>query len=383
MVLQFPFAKPYIGDIEAQEVARVLATGWISQGPETAKFEEEWAAYTGADHAIAVSNCTAAMHLSLVAMGVGENDEVIVPSHSFIATANAIRMTGAVPVFVDIDPSTFNIDPELIEAAITPKTSAIMPVHQVGMPAELLPIRDLATKHSLKIIEDAACASGSEIQIDGSWQKIGNPIGDIACFSFHPRKILSTGEGGMITTNDADLAQKLRKLRQHSMSVPDTARHSSKNVIFESYDELGYNYRMSDILAAVGRVQLSKLDVMVKRRREIATLYGRLLAPIEGVAAPSEPEWAKSNWQSYCVLLDTTVDQQAVMQSLLEMGIPTRRGVMNAHLEKPYENYNVSLPISESVQSHGILLPMFHELTDDQLNTVVTSLEQVLAETVG
>ena len=370
-----PIAKPYLDDSEAKEVSRVLASGWISQGPETAKFEKEWAEYTGANFAIAVSNCTAALHLSLIALGIGTGDEVIVPSHTFIATANAVRMTGAKPVFVDIDVKTFNIDPKLIEAAINSKTAAVMPVHQFGMPVDIGPISMIAANHDLRLIEDAACASGSRFELDGSWQRIGGPIGDVACFSFHPRKVLSTGEGGMITTNNREIAERLSRLRQHAMSVNAATRHSSDEVIIESYDELGYNYKLPDILAAVGRVQLRKLDSMIERRRAIAARYNEYLANIEYVSAPYEPRWAASNWQSYCVTLDPTIDRLSVIKSLRKSGVATRPGMMNTHLEPPYRDDSLVLTNSVFVQENCIMLPIYHELSDENIDTVVGSLE--------
>src|SRR3954449_9425205 len=240
-----PIAKPWIGEREAEAARRVILSGWITQGPEVAAFEKEFSAYVGAPHACAVSNCTTALHLALLAAGVGPGDEVITVSHSYIATANCIRYCGATPVFVDIEPRAFNIDPSLVAGAITPRTKAILCVHQVGMPCDLAALLPLASQHGIPLIEDAACAIGSEILWDGRWERIGKPHGDAACFSFHPRKILSTGDGGMITTKHRDWDARFHLWRQHGMSVPDTVRHASNSVIFESYPEIGFNYRMT------------------------------------------------------------------------------------------------------------------------------------------
>ena len=259
-----PIAKPFLGEREAEAVRRVILSGWISQGPEVAAFEQEFAASVGATHACAVSNCTNALHLALLTAGVGPGDEVITASHSYIATANSIRYCGATPVFVDIDSDTFNMDPAFIEAAISPRTKAILCVHQIGMPCDLARILAIAEKHSIPLIEDAACAVGSEILWNGKWERIGKPHGDIACFSFHPRKVLSTGDGGMLTSKHKDWDAKFRLWRQHSMSVPDTVRHSSKDVIFETYPEIGYNYRLTDVQAAIGREQLKRLPELIK-----------------------------------------------------------------------------------------------------------------------
>ena len=256
---QVPIARPVIGESEMRAVQRPLVSGWLTQGPEVAAFEREFAAYTGAPHACAVSNCTTALHLALRAVGVSTGDEVITVSHSFIASANAVRYCGAVPVFVDIQPGSYNIDPAGIEAAITARTRAILVVHQLGMPCDLEPIVEIAHRRGLRLVEDAACAAGSAILWRGEWEPIGRPHGDVACFSFHPRKVMTTGDGGMLTTRNADWDRQFRLWRQHSMTVADTARHGSSTVVFEEYSELGFNYRMTDLQAAVGREQLVRL----------------------------------------------------------------------------------------------------------------------------
>jgi dTDP-4-amino-4,6-dideoxygalactose transaminase len=378
-----PIARPCLDEREAEAVRRVILSGWITQGPEVAAFEGEFAQSVGAPYACAVSSCTTALHLALLAAGVGPGDEVITVSHSYIATANSIRYCQATPVFVDINPHTFNIDPDLIEAAVTPLTRAILCVHQMGMPCDLGRIARIAEKHSISLIEDAACAIGSEIRWNGKWERIGRPHGDAACFSFHPRKILTTGDGGMITTKHKRWNTQFRLWRQHGMSVPDTVRHASNSIIFECYPELGFNYRMTDIQAAVGREQLKRLPEVTSRRRELAAVYDSLLADIPGLILPGEPEWARSNWQSYCVRLPEDSSQREVMQALLDQGIATRRGIMCAHREPAFQSqpWRATAPLSasECAQDKCILLPLYHQLRLEEQRFIASQLRAAIA----
>ncbi|MBP1887310.1 DegT/DnrJ/EryC1/StrS family aminotransferase [Sinorhizobium mexicanum] len=381
---QIPVARPVLDEREVEAVRRVILSGWVTQGPEVAAFEREFAAFVGAAHACAVSNCTTALHLALRCVGVGAGDEVITVSHSFIATANAIRYCEALPVFVDIEAGGYNMDADLVEAAITPRTRAILCVHQLGMPCDLRRIVEIGKRYSVPVIEDAACAAGSEILWDGHWQRIGKPHGDIACFSFHPRKVVTTGDGGMLTTASDEYDRKFRLWRQHSMSVPDTVRHGAKQVISEDYPEIGYNYRMTDVQAAIGREQLKRLPALVKRRRGLARQYTRRLSGVAGLQAPVEPRWARSNWQSYCVTLPAWIDQRQTMQALLNCGISTRRGVMNIHLEEAYAGsgtHRAATDLARSVaaQQRSVILPFFAQMTDADVAWVVEELLSIPA----
>jgi dTDP-4-amino-4,6-dideoxygalactose transaminase len=374
-----PVARPSFGREEEDSILAALRSGWVSQGPRVAEFERKFAEYVGAPHAVAVSSCTAGLHLALWVAGIRQGDEVICPSLSFIATANAIVHCGATPVFADIDKATYNIDPQAIEAAITPRTKAILVVHQIGLPAPLNEISEIAKRLGLLVIEDAACAIGAEYQ----GRRVGLPHSLMACFSFHPRKILTTGEGGMITTTDDALAERMRRVRQHAMGLSDLARHSSSKVMIESYDEVGFNYRMTDLQAAVGLVQLQRLDGMLARRRELAARYSSHLAHLPWMVLPQVPAECRHNYQSYMVRLtgDAPITRERLMQELLDRGISSRRGIMAIHREAPYRSarWEANLPVTNLVTETSLVLPLFHEMTDPEQDYVIESIREVCA----
>ena len=366
-----PVARPTIGRAEEAAVLEVLRSGWLTQGPKVAAFEANFSRYVGCEHAIAVSSCTTALHLAFRVLGVGPGDEVICPSLSFIATANAIAYTGATPVFADVDPQTYNVDPVALEQAITFRTRAILVVHQIGLPAAMRHILEIADRHGLPVVEDAACAIGAEYE----GQVIGSPLGVMACFSFHPRKILTTGEGGMITTNDPILADRLRRLRQHAMSLSDVARHQANTILTETYDEVGFNYRMTDMQAAVGITQLERLPAFLDRRRGIAEGYTEAFRNLPWLLTPQVPGECIHNYQSYMVRLVNGMEERRdiVMQQLREKNISTRRAIMAIHLEQPYASavQRCALPNTELVTSTGFILPVYHDMTEAEQAYVI------------
>jgi dTDP-4-amino-4,6-dideoxygalactose transaminase len=371
-----PIMRPWLGTEEAAAVREVLASGWVAQGPKVAAFEASVAATLGAGHGVATTSCTTALHLALHALGVGPGHEVVVPSLSFIATTNAPRYVGARPVFADVDPDTQNVTSETIESALGPATRAVIVVHQVGMPADLDAIEAVCEPRGVTVIEDAACAIGSTYR--------GHPIGarNVVALSFHPRKLVTTGEGGMLLTGDPELARRLRRLREHGMAVSAQERHASRKVVLEAYEELGFNYRMTDVQAAIGLVQLSKLDAMVAERRYLAGRYREALEHVPGLSLPADPPYGTTNYQSYVVRLDDdlAVDRDAVMQELLDQGIATRRGVMAAHLEPACADLPaLELPVTERLTRRSLILPLFHGMDASQLERVAESLTRAVA----
>ena len=395
MAARVPLVRPDLGEAEAEAAARVVRSGWVTQGPEVAAFEAEFAAAVGAEHAVAVSNCTVALQLALTAVGVRPGDDVATASHSFIATANAIVAVGARPVFVDVEEDTFGMDPGRLEAALTPRTRAVLCVHQLGIPCDLQGILRLAGARGLPVVEDAACALGSEASWQGRSERIGRPRGAVACFSLHPRKVVTTGDGGVLTTGDAALAAAFRLRRQHAMSIPDTVRHQSQSVVYEEYVEPAFNYRLTDLQAAVGRPQLARLGAIVEERRRLAAVYHQALADHAVLAPPRERPGARANWQSYPARLRAggAELQRDVLQFLLDRGVAGKRGVHNAHQEPAYRSSGAAwscgpgacgrdhaagtcprLATSERLRDTTVLLPLFHGMREDEQAQVLDAL---------
>ncbi|WP_320536985.1 DegT/DnrJ/EryC1/StrS family aminotransferase [Pseudarthrobacter sp. IC2-21] len=367
--------KPWLGDEEAQALAEVVASGWVAQGPRVKEFEGAFAASQEVHHAVATSSCTTALHLALVVAGIGPGDDVVVPSLSFIATANAVTYVGANPVFCDVDPATGNVTAETIHAALTLDTRAVIVVDQGGVPVDLDPIRELCDRHEITVIEDAACAVGSQYK--------GRPVGtgaDVTVWSFHPRKILTTGEGGMLTTQRADWAARARTLREHSMSVSATDRHGSLLAPPEVYLEIGFNYRMTDLQAAVGMVQLRRLAQIVERRREIAAAYVAGLAGVRGLRFVSDPPYGTTNFQSCWVevLPAFGTSRDGLLSRLADAGISARRGIMAAHRQPAYRGRdygNAGLRQTERMTDRTLILPVFHELDTVSMNRIINTIK--------
>ena len=372
--MKIPLAKPYFTDEEVNAVKKTILSGWVTQGPMVAEFERKFAAYVGAKYAVAVSSCTTALHLAMIVSNIQKNDQVICPSFSFIATANAIRYVGAKPVFSDIDEKTSNLDPLGAENKITKQTKAILLVHQMGLPADIDSFKKICQKNNLKLIEDAACAIGSRYKN----KKIGSHS-DLVCFSLHPRKIITTGDGGMITTSSKKIYERLKRLRQHGMSVDDRTRHKSNKIIFEEYLELGYNYRMTDIQASIGIKQLKKIDWIISERRIIAKKYNQAFGKINCLEIPKEPKDCFTNYQSYSLYLnkDCPIFRNMLMQKLLNRGIATKPGIMTIHRQKAYadsEYQQLKLPISEKISDRSLILPLWVGMNKREINCVIKNI---------
>jgi dTDP-4-amino-4,6-dideoxygalactose transaminase len=364
-----PVMKPWVGEAEATAAADVVRSGWLAQGPRVAEFEGRFADHVGAGQGVAVSSCTTALHLALRLLEVGPGDEVVVPSLSFIATANCAVYVGATPVFADVEAESGNVSARTVEPVLTDRTRAVVVVDQAGMPADVAGLKRLCDSRGVVLVEDAACAAGSRYR--------GSPVGAgalLAAWSFHPRKLLTTGEGGMLTTSDPVMAERARRLREHGMSISAAARHESRQPVIESYLEVGFNYRMTDIQAAVGLVQLGKLETMVARRRELARHYQTMLQDVPGVRTVDDPSWGESNFQSFWVELgdEYPLSRNDLLRALAADGVSARAGIMAAHRQPAYADQpHGDLTVTERLTDNTLILPLFHTMSEAEQHRVV------------
>jgi dTDP-4-amino-4,6-dideoxygalactose transaminase len=366
--------QPWLGAEEVAAVTEVIESGWVAQGPRVAAFEAAFASAMQARAAVATSSCTTALHLALIVAGIRPGDDVVVPSFSFVATANAPTYVGARPVFADVDAVTGNVTAGTVAAALTPATRAVIAVDQGGVPVDLAPIRELCDPLGIVVIEDAACGAGSTY--------LGRPVGagaEIAAWSFHPRKLLTTGEGGMLTTSRPEWAARARRLREHAMSVSAADRHSSLVSPPEEYGEVGFNFRMTDLQAAVGLVQLGRLDEIVARRRQLADHYRDELSGVSGLRLVEDPTWGTSNMQSLWleILPSYGTDREGLLLALASAGVSARRGIMAAHLHPAHaDRDHAPLPVTERLTDGTLVLPLFHQMTDAELDRVVDAVRR-------
>ncbi|MBA8792707.1 dTDP-4-amino-4,6-dideoxygalactose transaminase [Friedmanniella endophytica] len=359
---------PFLGEEEIAAVSEVISSGWVAQGPRVAAFEQAFAQAMEADHALAVSSCTTGLHLALVVAGIGVDDEVVVPSFSFIATSNAVRYVGATPVFADVDQQTGNLTADTVAAVITKRTRAVIVVDQGGVPVDLDSVRSLCDPRGITVVEDAACGAGSTYH--------GRPVGagaEITAWSFHPRKIITTGEGGMITTSREDWASRARRLREHAMSVSAADRHSAVLAPAESYLEVGYNFRMTDLQASVGLVQLNRLPEIVRRRRELAAAYQKQISDVTGLRTVADPTWGTCNYQSFWTEVTPAypLSRDDVLSRLASADVSARRGIMSTHSQPPYASVPATLPVTERLTANTLILPLFHQMTEDDQARVI------------
>lgn len=377
-----PLLRPWIDDDEIAEVVAVLKSGWVSQGTKVQQFEEQIAQLFGAPHVVATNSATSALHLGLQVSGLERGQKVIVPAHTCMATVNALIMAGGEPAFVDIDRRTFNVDPDAAEAAITSDVWGILLVHQIGLPADLRAFQQLAARHKIQLVEDAATAFGAKY--DGKFiGGHGHPV----AFSLHPRKMITTGEGGLIVLWDDAAAERARRLRSAGASISDLVRHGAKGVLQQDYPEPGYNYRLTDLQAAVGLAQLRKFPQMLEQRTEQARWYDEQLAAIPGVCPPHVPALCEPAYTSYCVTVPGATEEQItqLLQLLADQGISCRRGIQPLYREPYYAPVypDMSLPETEAAARETIFLPIFPGMRRDQQQRVVEGLAAAVEQVFG
>lgn len=385
--MNVPIARTSLTEAEIESVLGPLRSGWLVQGPQVKNFEDKWSEFTGSSHSAAVTSCTTALHLSLAALGFGPGDEAIVPALTWIATANVVEHLGGKVVFCDIDLSTFNLDVKQLAEKITPRTKAILPVHLFGLAADMDPIIALAQEHNLWVVEDAACGFGSRYK----GRHVGT-FGDTGCFSFHPRKAITTGEGGMVATHNEDLITRVRRLRDHGAAMSDLQRHlGARPYLLADHPDAGYNQRMTDIQAALGSAQMDRATEIVAERQRLAAVYDRAFAGLSWLSVPTCPEGYEHGYQSYpCLFQPEPVTPQSIsrinaarnkwMDELLQAGVSTRPATHAVHMLSYYrEKYNLKpadFPNAWAANDCSISLPLFHGMTEAEQSHVI---EQVLA----
>ena len=371
--LNISLTRPYFDEEEIEELKEVLDSGWVSQGPKTKEFEDAFAKYVGSKYAVAVTNCTAALHLSLLGIGISKGDEVLVADFTHPATGHAVLYCGAKPVFIDVDPKTYNIDPNLIEEKITEKTKAIIPVHTFGQPADMDAVTEIASDYGLMVIEDAACAHGAKYK-----GNFAGTIGDTGCFSFHARKGMTTGEGGMVVTDNKELAEEIRSLSVYG-TVSEWDREKSDKFIIPEFVKLGYNYKMSDISAAVGIVQLRRLDKLIEKKRTLARYWNEKLQEIEFIEPPYCSEDVRHVYQSYVALVDKRINRNKLIELTRSRGIQTQIGTYACHIQPVY-NSNQRCPNSLDIFNRSLSLPMYYKLREEDIDVATSILKKAMEE---
>ena len=366
-----PLSKPSFGNEELEEIKKVLDSGWVSQGSKCLEFEKAVSSYVGSKYAVAVSNCTSALHLALLSVGIKAGDEVIVADYTFPATGHAVLYCGAKPVFADVSMLSYNIDASMIEKKITENTKAIIPVHTFGQPSRMMPIMEIAQKHDLRVIEDAACSLGAKCN-----GRQSGTIGDVGCYSFHARKGITTGEGGMVVTDDIEIAEKVRSLSAFGItSAWDREKEKAPSVPI--FDSIGFNYKMSDITAAVGVAQMRKLDSFIRKRQKLASVWNDVLSEQSFLTRPYVDGNVTHAYQSYVAVLDNRINRDKVIMGTMAKGVQTQIGTHALHIQPIYGSDD-SCPSSYYLYKHSIALPIYDALTEDDIRWVAGIIKEVL-----
>ena len=369
---KIPLLKPHFDGEEIREIQKVLESGWVSQGPKTEELEKLICEYLHVNHAIAVNNCTAALHVSLLSMGITAHDEVLVADYTFPATGHAVLYCGGRPVFVDVDARTYNINPAELEGKISEKTKAIIPVHTFGQAADMDTIMEVAEQYSIPVIEDAACALGATYK-----KKYAGTMGDIGCFSFHARKGITTGEGGMVVTRNEELAQKIRRLSVFGMT--SAWEREKKAFSIPEFVEVGYNYKMSDINAAVGVAQQRKLDTIIKRKGVLAQYWDEILEDICDIEPPYVEKNVTHVYQSYVPLVDRKIRRNHLIRALLKRGVQANIGTYASHIQPVYKSED-RCPVSLDIFRRALALPLYYSLKESEIDAAASSLKAALEE---